>query len=179
MPPQRVPLMIKLPWSMDVPNLQIPGGWLFPLIVIYVGSHCCPTLGQFETPEMGCREKLHHPAGCSFNLLYEAPATSHIHLVPFTNWQQDKENEFLNCARVFLIVGIDLAATLGSLICIWLRLDVNLTFEAKTDLLVDGHGVCACVAAHERERRPQHKAKVLSLKEIVILEGDYMYKNNK
>lgn len=95
MPPQRVPLMIKLPWSMDVPNLQIPGSWLFLLIVIYVGSHCCPTLGPFEAQERGCArgERLHHPAGCSINLHREAKSTSHIHLVPFTNWQQCKKKK--------------------------------------------------------------------------------------
>ena len=53
MPPQRVPLMIKLRQVWMFPNVQIPGDWLFLLIVIYVGSHCCPTLRPFQSPGEG------------------------------------------------------------------------------------------------------------------------------
>lgn len=45
--------MIKLLSSVDVPVLQIPGDWVFPLIVIYVGSHCCPGLGLYLKPSVG------------------------------------------------------------------------------------------------------------------------------
>lgn len=73
---------------MDVPNLQILGSRLFLLIVIYVGSHCCPTLGPLSKPRREERARgrgLRRPARSRSYLHRGAEATSHIHLAACTN----------------------------------------------------------------------------------------------
>lgn len=63
-------LMIKLPWSMDVPNLQILGGWIFPLDCNLCRKSLASNGGPQQSPRESCTRGggLNQPTMCGGNL---------------------------------------------------------------------------------------------------------------